>query len=757
MKMRKLLLLITALLTLGVSGAWAQKNVIVGERITEASQLESGTKYLLQYDKVNSYPFIDDFDTGSSQYYYVPEDGNSPLETCVYKLIKDGDNWKIQNHYTLKYWPTGAASTQMASVAESSAGLWSLEFSSGNITPKSNTYGLDRASQKLGTYSSSNKIRIYKITMPATDETPVVISAYNGKKEDDYKTNTPTKTDYLYGNYSAVNGASSFTTNVTSGLAGVVVSTTANILKPTFYSGANYYHSFAVKPGNQTKYTITFTAPTGYYISGYSLNTISTSNNNRFTLTIGGENRTIGSSSQTFSGNNSAKTFSFDVQGQTDDGELCFPALTVVLKPLYYTVTYNVVDAQNNILATTDEQVQEGTTVTTADLPTFLKRAYCTYSFDSQSITGNTIINATYSFTGAPFQFSATKEEAIANYKWYTLKIANSKYLYNNNGALGMNTELQNGDNYKWAIVGNPYSYKLFNKGANNFLYISVGSPTSGSTPAVGYDFSFTSEGLAWGLFKNSNRASSNDYFTSVAASTYTNNRSGATLNYYGDKVCTSYYLNYPTDGYNIDNGVLKGLSYAYVIPEAVTSYKTTLNSSGFATFANASASPVDFSSASGYTAWQITDVSSSNVITFAEVTGAVAGGTGLLLMGTADQEVSIALAATGSTLSENKLVGIVEPTVISAGQYYGLSGDSFVKVNAGTVPAGKALLPAGLVNESIGAKAFTFVFGGADGVTETRTVSREVVETIFDLNGRSLSQPQRGIHIVNGRKFIVK
>ena len=178
------------------------------------------------------------------------------------------------------------------------------------------------------------------------------------------------------------------------------------------------------------------------------------------------------------------------------------------------------------------------------------------------------------------------------------------------------------------------------------------------------------------------------------------------------------------------------------------------LNDKGYATFA--SKTPVDFANAEGYTAWQITGVS-GDVITFEQITGAVAGGTGVLLMGTADADVTIFFTTSGETLSNNKLEGCPEEKSIREGWYYGLSGDQFVPINAGRIPAGKALLPASVVNPSGGTKNLNLVFNDETGIIETRTVSGEQAEGIFNLAGQRLTKPQRGINIVNGKKVFIQ
>jgi hypothetical protein len=187
-------------------------------------------------------------------------------------------------------------------------------------------------------------------------------------------------------------------------------------------------------------------------------------------------------------------------------------------------------------------------------------------------------------------------------------------------------------------------------------------------------------------------------------------------------------------------------------------SSSVTLNSSGFATYA--STHPLDFSNTSNYTAWQITGVS-GNVINFQQITCAVAAGTGVFLKGTAGESVEIPFASTGDDISKtNKLEGITAATDILSGKYYGLSGSNFVMVNAGTVPAGKALLPASVVGEGTQGghvKALMFVFDHIDGVRSIETVSAEAAAEVFNLAGQRISSRQPGINIVNGKKVLVK
>lgn len=190
--------------------------------------------------------------------------------------------------------------------------------------------------------------------------------------------------------------------------------------------------------------------------------------------------------------------------------------------------------------------------------------------------------------------------------------------------------------------------------------------------------------------------------------------------------------------------------------PSEITavSIPAKLNTSGYATFA--STYPLDFSDDSEFSAWQIIGVS-GNAITFEQITGTVKAGTGVLLKGTASSTINIPVAASGTDISTtNKLVGITTATAIAAETYYGLSGNKFVKVNAGTVKAGKALLPASEIPTT--ARELKFVF--EDETTAIRGIENgqlRMENSFFDLQGRKVAQPKKGLYIKNGKKVFMK
>lgn len=186
--------------------------------------------------------------------------------------------------------------------------------------------------------------------------------------------------------------------------------------------------------------------------------------------------------------------------------------------------------------------------------------------------------------------------------------------------------------------------------------------------------------------------------------------------------------------------------------PEPYAPESITLNAQGYATFASTSA--VNLDETADCTAWAITAIEGTS-ITFTQVEGVVAAGTGLLLKGAPGATINPEYStSTGSSVADNLLEAIVTPTDIVADQYYGLSGKTFVKVNAGQVPAGKALLPASAL--TTGVKTLTFNFD--EDATAIKAIDNGQLTTdgvIYNVAGQRLSKMQKGINIVNGRKVL--
>ena len=301
-----------------------------------------------------------------------------------------------------------------------------------------------------------------------------------------------------------------------------------------------------------------------------------------------------------------------------------------------------------------------------------------------------------------------------------------------------------------WTTIGNNGAYKCIKLGTNS----ATGSVTTSEISLTG-NGTLTFSAAGWGTGDNT---------VSVSAE-------GATLS--GDTEVTLEASTWNTYTVNISEATgTVAITFAMkrgflddvkVIEKGATApaITATLNGSGYATFC--SEYPLDFSGVTDFSAWQITGISSSNEITFEQVTGSVKGGTGLFLKGEAGATVTIPSADSSNELTGNKLVGTLAPSYFAENQIYGLAGNTFKKNSAGSIRANKAYIPANLITVSGsgnggGAKAFTFIFDDeATGIKTIETVSAEEAAQIFNLAGQRINKMQKGINIVNGKKIMVK
>ena len=267
-----------------------------------------------------------------------------------------------------------------------------------------------------------------------------------------------------------------------------------------------------------------------------------------------------------------------------------------------------------------------------------------------------------------------------------------------------------------------------------------------------------SASGLYIGLMSDSNglTANANTLFRNVISFDEDGNTNivgsgGAYLRYNSASNQTRFRF-YKSSSYTGQQAIQLYKFVESTTPEPIT---VSLNAYGYATFA--SAEPVCIPEDGDFTAWKITDVD-EGVISFSQITGAVAAGTGVFLKGTAEATVSIDVVTSGEEVSGNLLVGFPTSEPIDADEYYGLKGAEFIPLNAGNVKAGKALLPASAVTgtgSGEGVKALTFSF--EDDATSIQTIDNglQTTDAIYNVAGQRLQKMQKGINIVNGKKIL--
>ena len=157
--------------------------------------------------------------------------------------------------------------------------------------------------------------------------------------------------------------------------------------------------------------------------------------------------------------------------------------------------------------------------------------------------------------------------------------------------------------------------------------------------------------------------------------------------------------------------------------------------------------------------------------ITFAECTQAVAAGTGLLLEGTAGITYDIPVVAEGATVSDNALTGVTTVTPLKSddtnyifAMRKATSADdplSFAPLTSDAAgvnfPAGKAYIKVEASAFESTARALVLTFDDATSVKELKNSRIEELKSYYNLNGQRVSQPSKGLYIVNGKKVVIK
>lgn len=204
-----------------------------------------------------------------------------------------------------------------------------------------------------------------------------------------------------------------------------------------------------------------------------------------------------------------------------------------------------------------------------------------------------------------------------------------------------------------------------------------------------------------------------------------------------------------------------------------VQTVPVTINASGLTSFCSPYKLDLD-DEASQCEAWAISSYDVDNKkINFQKVTGIVPANTPLILMGE-EGEKTMAVCQDenedGVAPSPNILRGFISPTYYAgptaAETYFGLvkSTGNFKKMNAGTIPAGKAVLvmdtdDADNLDFSDGSK-FTFFFEEStetDGIRTTNVNVQVFDGNYYNLAGQRVSEDYKGVVIYNGKKIIKK
>lgn len=140
---------------------------------------------------------------------------------------------------------------------------------------------------------------------------------------------------HKYGTYDNPAGGSTYTSNATSGLAGVTVTADDTFINAHWYNNSSYYHTMQFFPSDDNAHTVTISAPDGYVITGYNITAIANTSGCQYTVTPQGasaQNVTAPGTTNFSASGLSQQSVTFTIQkksGHDKDNGLCFPLFYV--------------------------------------------------------------------------------------------------------------------------------------------------------------------------------------------------------------------------------------------------------------------------------------------------------------------------------------------------------------------------------------------------------------------------------------------
>ena len=187
--------------------------------------------------------------------------------------------------------------------------------------------------------------------------------------------------------------------------------------------------------------------------------------------------------------------------------------------------------------------------------------------------------------------------------------------------------------------------------------------------------------------------------------------------------------------------------------PEDLNTASVTIPASGWASYC--CEYPIEFTDNGDVKAYAVTKVS-GNKATLTQVTGTIKGGVPLFINGAAGEHPLTVAEHSTNEMDGNLLKGTLSPTYVagetSEAINYGLKSGELHAIVSGTMPAGKAYLP---IAKSVAAGSkITFIFD-TTGINHYQ--SNQADGIFYDLQGRRVVNPQKGIYVRNGKKVVIK
>lgn len=221
------------------------------------------------------------------------------------------------------------------------------------------------------------------------------------------------------------------------------------------------------------------------------------------------------------------------------------------------------------------------------------------------------------------------------------------------------------------------------------------------------------------------------------------------------------YYVDQDVTGLTQDLEISLSINYSWleILSVESTAVPVTFGTTKYATFASPYA--LELRTTASLKAYKAAVVGTT--VRFTELDQTVPANTGVLLEGTVGETISIPVVASGDAVSENAFEVNTAGTTFAAEDgytYYGLMKNSnpltFATFNPATVaiPANKAYLKVANVG---GVHALNVLFDDTTDGIQSVDKAQHTDGNYYDLSGRRVMTPTKGIYVKAGKMVVVK
>ncbi|MCR5533976.1 MAG: hypothetical protein K6F47_02185 [Bacteroidaceae bacterium] len=295
--------------------------------------------------------------------------------------------------------------------------------------------------------------------------------------------------DSYYGYYSG----KTYTTTGASGLSGLTMVWGSQSWDR---AGNSIYYLVSPKFTASTSDSFTITAPTGYVITGYSMEACGWSSSHQFIATAADGTTSIsinGTTTKTLTVSGLNTNSTTITVSATTEGNFSIKNMTVTMQT--YTVTYTVVDGSATVSGgSADKMTGIVSAPNIADTKgangnSSYNNPYCTYSYYSDaacttpisSITAACTVYAKVTSTSSvPVEFASAVDDGDA--KWYTLKLRTKSFYVSGESVAVSGSDIVSAD-AQWVFTGSVCNAFVYNKDAGKYLVMSAGTAALSDTP----------------------------------------------------------------------------------------------------------------------------------------------------------------------------------------------------------------------------------------------------------------------------------